>query len=159
MKAIARRRLSPSVPMSSIQGTLALDLHRRLEPPGCAVVDIEDPVRRRFEQWAGRYAQAAVEIVCGDRPAPQLLRWTSPEVYADLVRRTVLVARAAGCAPGQGRPQGAIRPQVVSVRASFVDRATCEVSIRVRYGARFRAVAARFETVEGRLQCTALEFA
>lgn len=159
MNAIARRRLPSPVPMSSIQGTLALDLHRVLEPPAGEVVDIEDPVRRRFEQWARRYVQAAVEIVGGDRPAPQLLRWTAPEVYADLVRRALLVARAAGRTPGQGRPQGAIRPQVVSVRASFVDRQTCEVSVRVRYGERFRAVAVRFETIEERLQCTALEFA
>jgi hypothetical protein len=154
------------VPLSSIQGTLALDLSRHpgptLSPPAprvAGVVDIEEPLRRRVEQWAQRYAQAVVEIVGGDRPASQLVRWTSRDVYADLCRRAQLVARAAGRPAGHGRPHSAVRPQVASVRASFVTRETCEVSIRVRHGERFRAVAARFEVRAGRLQCTALEFA
>ena len=157
-----------AVPVASVQGTLALDLRPSLDPPAagpsgagpvCDVVSIEGPTRRRMEQWAHRYAQAAVEIVCGDRPSSQLVRWTTPDVYADLARRAQLVARAAGRAPGQGRPQGAVRPQVVSVRTCFLERDVCEVSVRVRYGARYRAVAARFEQVRGRLLCTALEFA
>jgi hypothetical protein len=156
------------VPVASVQGTLALDLRPLLDPPAtgpngagpvCDVVSIEGPTRRRMEQWAHRYAQAAVEIVCGDRPASQLVRWTTPEVYSDLARRAQLVARAAGRPPGQGRPQGAVRPQVVSVRTCFLARDVCEVSVRVRHGERYRAVAARFEQVRGRLQCTALEFA
>ena len=80
-------------------------------------------------------------------------------MYSDLARRAQLVARAAGRPPGQGRPQGAVRPQVVSVRTCFLARDVCEVSVRVRHGERYRAVAARFEQVRGRLQCTALEFA
>jgi hypothetical protein len=159
-------RFDGVVPLSSVQGTLALDLSRHPAPTlavprasTAAVVDIEEPLRRRVEQWAQRYAQAAVEIVGGDRPASQLVRWTSRDVHADLCRRAQLVARAAGRPPGQGRAQSAIRPQVVSVRASFVTREICEVSVRVRHGKRFRAVAARFEVRQDRLQCTALEFA
>lgn len=170
------RRYDGVVPVASIQGTLALDLTRQPEPsllpPGFApgarsraagspddVVDIEAPLRRRVEQWAQRYAQAAVEIVGGDRPASQLLRWTRPDVYADLGRRAQLVARASGRPAGHGRPRSAVRSQVVSVRASFVTREICEVSVRVRHGERYRALAARFEVLQGRLQCTALEFA
>ena len=160
------QRYDGVVPLSSIQGTLALDLSRQAGPTLAlptarlaGVVDIEEPLRRRVEQWAQRYAQAAVEIVGGDRPASQLVRWTSRDVYADLCRRAQLVARAAGRPAGQGRAYAAIRPQVVSVRASFVTREICEVSVRVRHGERFRAVAARFEVLQGRLQCTALDFA
>ena len=167
MSASPVQRLDWPVPVASVQGTLALDLSPHLDPPvggsggagpACDVVSIEEPVRRRVEGWAHRYAQAAVEIVCGDRPAAQLVRWTTPDVYADLVRRAQLVARAAGRPAGQGRLRGAVRPQVVSVRSSFVSREVCEVSVRVRHGERYRAVAARFEMIRGRLQCTALEF-
>ena len=165
------RRLG-AVPVASVQGTLALDLRPRLDPPDSAsdaarlrrpgggdVVSIEEPVRRRVEQWAQRFAQAAVEIASGDRPASQLVRWTSPTVQADLARRAQLVARAAGRPPGQGRPLQAVRPQVMGVHICFVERDICEVSIRVRYGKRHRAVAARFEARDGQLVCTALEFA
>jgi Family of unknown function (DUF6459) len=169
----ALRRYEGVVPVASVQGTLALELTAqagpRLAPPTAStepglrpvadVVAIEEPLRRRVEQWAQRYVQAAVEIVGGHRPASQLLRWTRPDVYADLSRRAQLVARAAGRPPGQGRPHQAVRPQVVSVRASFVSLDVCEVSVRVRHGERFRAIAARFESLDGRLQCTALEFA
>jgi hypothetical protein len=165
----ALTRLDGPVPVASVQGTLALDLRPHLAPPPLSppsaggpvgdVVSIEEPLRRRIEQWAHRYVQAAVEIVGGDRPSSQLLRWTAPEVYADLSRRAQLVARAAGRPAGTGRPRTAVRPQVVSVHAGFVTREVCEVSVRVRHGERYRAVAARFEVLQGRLQCTALEFA
>jgi hypothetical protein len=161
-------RIAGPVPVASVQGTLALDLRPSLDPPPVTaagsrlagdVVAVEEPLRRRIEQWAHRYVQAAVEIVGGDRPSSQLLRWTTPSVYADLSRRAQLVARAAGRSAGTGRPPTAVRPQVVSVHASFLTREVCEVSVRVRHGERFRAVAARFEVLQGRLQCTALEFA
>ena len=156
------------VPVGSVQGTLALDLEPLLDPPtthagagtpGADVVPIEQPVRSRLEQWSHRYVQAAVEIVGGDRPVSQLLRWTTPQVYDDLARRALLVARAAGRArPCEGRIQ-AIRPHVVGVRVSFLSPDTAEVSAHVRYGHRSRAVALRFEVRSERWQCVALEFA
>jgi hypothetical protein len=155
------------VPVTSVQGTLALDLHPRHDPPELApaqgrcsgdVVPIDQRARTRLEQWAHRYAQAAVEIVGGDRPASQLLRWTVPRVYADLARRAQLVARAAGQRPGQGRVQ-AVRPQVVGVRTCFVEPEAAEVSAHVRYGHRSRALALRFEVRDDRWQCVAMEFA
>ncbi|MDP3892978.1 Rv3235 family protein [Nocardioides sp.] len=157
------------VPVTAVQGTLALDLQPTLDPPevvcptampGTDVVTVPLPVRRDLERWSRTFAQAAVEIVGGDRPVSQLLRWTTPRVHADLDRRARLVARAGAHEPGLGRrrpPAG--RPQVVSVHPSFVTERVAEVSIRVRSGARFRALAARFEIVAGRWQCTALEFA
>ena len=156
------------VPVGSVQGTLALDLEPLLDPPaaragagraGADVVPIEKPVRSRLEQWSHRYVQAAVEIVGGDRPVTQLLRWTIPEVYDDLARRALLVARAVGQArPGETRIQS-IRPHVVGVRVSFVSPDVAEVSAHVRYGHRSRAVALRFEVLSDRWQCVALEFA
>ena len=94
----------------------------------------------------------------GDRPVSQLLRWTSPGVYEDLARRAQLVARSAGQQAGRGRVQ-AVRPQVLGVHTSFVDRDVAEVSAHVRYGERSRALAIRFERRGDRWICAALEFA
>jgi hypothetical protein len=156
------------VPVASIQGTLALDLGPRREPPelpeatpgrGLAdVVPIDPRHRGRLEQWVHRYVQATVEIVAGDRPVSQLLRWTSASVYADLHRRALLVGRAGGHQPGAHRVQP-VRPQVVSVHACFVSPAVAEASARIRYGARSRALAMRFEKRGERWLCTAMEFA
>ena len=112
-------------------------------------------LRRKLEPWSHRYAQAAVEIVGGDRPVSQLLRWPPATVYADLHRRALLVARAGGHQPGQGRVQP-VRPKVVSVHTCFVSDTAVEAGIRVRYGARSRALAARFElAARDRWVCTA----
>jgi hypothetical protein len=159
--------LAPPAPVASVQGTLALALQPRQEPPtvrparpgrGADVVGIDRRARTGLEAWSCRFAQAAVEIVGGDRPASQLLRWSSPEVYADLNRRAQLVARAGGHQPGQGRVQP-VRPRVIGVRTCFVDNGIVEAGLHIRYGQRSRAVAARFERREDRWVCTALEFA
>ncbi|MCD4525359.1 Rv3235 family protein [Nocardioides sp. cx-173] len=145
------------VPFAATQGTLALDLLPRREPPVAPVVPITAGRRRTAEEWARRFAQATVEIVGGDRPAAQLVRWTSREVYADLDRRAVLVARAGGHTPGQGRVQP-VRPRVLSVHTCFLHDAAFEAGIHVRYGERSRALAARFEARGQRWLCTALDW-
>ncbi len=159
--------LAPSAPVASVQGTLALTLQPRQDPPtvraarpacGADVVSIDRRARSEMEAWSCRFAQAAVEIVGGDRPASQLLRWSSREVYADLNRRAQLVARAGGHQPGQARVQP-VRPRVVGVRTCYVDSRIVEAGVHVRYGQRSRAVAARFERRDDRWVCTALEFA
>ena len=156
-----------SIPVASVQGTLALDLTPRQDPPepdrvtgrgSGDVVDIGRAARREFERMSGRIMQAVVEIVGGDRPLSQVLRWTTPTVYQDLGRRAQLVARAVGRRPGQGGIQGT-RPQVIGVRTCFVAAHVAEVSAHVRYGHRSRAVAARFERRSERWVCCALEFA
>jgi hypothetical protein len=145
------------VPVASVQGTLALDLSPRQAPP--ELPDVLEPQQRgRLEQWVHRYVQAAVEIVGGDRPASQLLRWTSGAVYADLHRRALLVARAGGHQPGVGRVQP-VRPHVESVHTSLVSATVAEASARIRYGARSRALALRFEKRADRWVCSAMEFA
>lgn len=160
----------PLTPVATVQGTLALDLGPHLDVPepevtgrpgGSApldVVHVDLVQRRRFEQHAARIGAAVVEIVGGDRPVSQVLRWTTPEVYQDLARRAHLVASAVGRRPGAGGIQS-VRPQLVAAHASFVSERCAEVSLHVRYGARSRAVAARFELIRDRWQISALEFA
>jgi hypothetical protein len=163
---LAQPPLHP-VGIASIQGTLALDLTARHDPPedddvaGAPlgdVVEIGLLARREFERFSGRIVQAVVEIVGGDRPVSQVLRWTTPTVYQDLGRRAQLVARSVGRRAGHGGIQGT-RPQVVGLRSCFVRSDVVEVSAHVRYGRRSRAVAARFERQRDRWVCSALEFA
>jgi hypothetical protein len=160
----------PVTPVASVQGTLALELGPRVEVPEPTlrarpgdsarldVVSVDLVQRRRFERHAARIGAAVVEIVGGDRPVSQLLRWTTPEVYQDLARRAHLVARAVGRRPGDGGLQS-VRPQLVAVHTSFVSERSAEVSLHVRYGERSRAVAVRFELIRDRWQVSALEFA
>lgn len=161
-------QLRPPAAVASVQGTLALDLQPRQDPPVVTgghgsrpwadVISIEVPRRRGLEHWARRYTQAVVEIVGGDRPVTQLLRWSSRDVYLDLERRAQLVARAGRHTAGQGRVQP-VRPKVLGVHVCFLAREVVEVSAHVRYGEHSRALAARFEERQQRWCCTALEFA
>ena len=59
------------------------------------------------------FAQACVEVVGGDRPASQLVRWTLPAVHQELAYRAGVVARAGVHRAGQGRGRRpVVRPQV-----------------------------------------------
>jgi hypothetical protein len=159
---VALRRPAP---LATVQGTLALDLGaggpgEPAEPPPMTLVSsAQTDERQRLEAWAHRFTQAAVEIAGGDRPVAQLLRWVSPRVYEDLARRAQLVRAAVAREPVSSRRVQQVRPQIASLHTCWVDDATAEVSARVRYGRRSRAVAVRFEHRGGRWQAVALEFA
>jgi hypothetical protein len=159
--------LRRAVPVAATQGTLALALLPRSSPPRpsgddgsstAVVLPIDRRLRRTIDQWTRRYVQAALEIVGGDRPASQVLRWTDPTVYADLRRRAWLVGQAGDHRPGLRRVQP-VRPRVHSVHSCFLSPTTVECGVHVRYGERSRAVAARFERVDEHWVCTALDFA
>lgn len=92
--------------------------------------------------------QAAMDVVRGHRPASQVLRWTTPEVYSQLRQRARLEQ-------AQTRP-GARRPVVRSLRASAAGPRGVEVSAVVLDGPRARAVAARLDGEDGRWRLTAL---
>lgn len=147
---------------AEVQGTLALDL-QSLEspppPPETPEVDHsrtarhgEDDADARLRGWAARLAQAAVETAAGQRPASQLVRWTTPEVYTDLERRSRAVAAVS--APRTRRT----RPQVLSLHLCRPSAGAMEVSVHVRHGERSRAVAMRLENRCGRWICVAAQF-
>lgn len=104
--------------------------------------------------WAARFAQALVEVLAGQRPLGQLVRWTSGEVYESLATRVVAPWPAAP-SPSVRRP--AERPVVRSVRVDQPADGVAEVSAVVRGEGRARAVALRLEGLDGRWQCTALQ--
>jgi len=161
------------VPAASVQGSLALDLTPRLDPPDAPshtgpttspqrrtdLVTAEPRERMALDRFAHAFLVRASEIASGDRPATQLLRQSTPAVYDDLARRARLVSAAAGSVPAQGRGRGAVRPVLKTLRTSLISPRALEAAAHVRYGARSRALAARFETIDGRWQCVALEWA
>lgn len=143
--------------MASVQGTLALDLEtlpREPTTPELRMMPGErSPERREVQVWAARFAQATVEVLGGDRPLSQLLRWTNAAVYADIDRRVRILGRTAP-APLRLRT---LRPQVRSVHVFQPAPAVAEVSVHVRHGHRSRALAARLERRDGRWMCVALQ--
>jgi hypothetical protein len=145
------------VAVASVQGTLALDLG--LVPAAPATPDLRvvpgepAPAQHELRAWAARFAQATVEVLGGDRPVSQLLRWTTKRVYLDLDRRVRILGRTAP-APQRVRT---LRPQVQSVHVYQPAPDAAEVSVHVRHGHRSRALAARLEHREGRWRCAALE--
>ena len=156
-------RRSETVPIAAVQGTLALDLRGcagmpttpELRPALNLVDDNADgpsAVDPDVHAWAARFAQAVVEVLGGDRPLSQLLRWTTRRVYNDLGRRVRILGRTA---PVQQRLR-TVRPQVRSVHVFQPECDSAEISVHVRHGQRSRALAARLQLDEGRWQCTAL---
>ena len=100
------------------------------------------------EALARSLVQAAMDVVRGHRPASQVLRWTTPEVYSQLRQRARLEQARV-------RP-GARRPVVRSLRASPAGPRGMEVSAVVLDGPRARAVAARLDGEDGRWRLTCL---
>jgi hypothetical protein len=145
------------VPVASVQGTLALDLDRLPDQPAtgapCEVPGELSPALREVHEWAARFAQATVEVLGGDRPLSQLLRWTNARVYSDLDRRIRILGRTAP-APDRRR---SVRPQVRSVHVFQPSPGAAEVSVHVRHGHRSRALAARLELRNARWLCVVLQ--
>jgi hypothetical protein len=104
------------------------------------------------QAWAGTLAQAVVEVLAGDRPVGQLLRWTSGRVYAQLSRRAAAAAREC-TAVRASRARAIVRRVYVSQPAEGVAEASAVVSD----GRRTRAMALRLQKADGRWVCAALE--
>ncbi|HEX6248414.1 MAG TPA: Rv3235 family protein [Nocardioidaceae bacterium] len=144
---------------TAVDGALALAAAPASSMPGqprtpeLRVVPGGDGAGDEVRLWAARFAQAVVEVIGGDRPIGQLVRWTSQRVYQEIDRRLRILSRASDA----GRRRRTVRPQVRSVHVFHPTPETAEVSVHVRHGQRSRAIAARLELVRGRWQCTALQ--
>ena len=105
------------------------------------------------DPWCRRYVQVLLEVLAGNRPSTQLLRWSSTDVYAALQRRAALSARLRrGAVPAR-------LPAVLSVRTCAPRDGVVEAAAVVRDGDRVRAFALRAEGWDGRWRVTALESA
>jgi hypothetical protein len=145
------------VPVAEVQGSLALAVRPTLSVPAVPDLRLVDGAgsheHREVQAWAARFAQACVEVLGGDRPLAQLLRWTTARVYYDLDRRVRILGRTS---PATQRRR-TIRPQVRSVHVFQPGPGTAEVSVHVQHGHRSRALAARLERRNDRWTCVALQ--
>lgn len=97
-------------------------------------------------------AQALVEVLAGRRPVVQMVRWTSPAVYAAITARATVAHRRRLTTNGSG-----VR---VAVRRVIVTRPredVAEVSIVVIDGSRVRAIALQLRGANGRWTVEALQ--
>jgi hypothetical protein len=103
---------------------------------------LEDPAPR-----ATVLARALLEALAGDRPLGQLMRWTTPEVFAQL--EPLVTTRAQ-------------RPWAATLRKVLVAEplpGIAEATAIVQRGARTGALALRLEGIDGRWVLTALQLA
>jgi hypothetical protein len=98
-----------------------------------------------------RLVEAVVDVLLERRPAEQVKRWVSREVFGLL--STVTQRRAV--------TRFAARSMVRSIRLHTPGPDAVESTVLVQDGPRVRAVALRFERQDDRLEwrCTALQFA
>ncbi|WP_307815676.1 Rv3235 family protein [Myceligenerans indicum] len=99
-----------------------------------------------------RVARAAIEVLRGERPANQLARWTSAQVYDQLVARERLMSGAR-----TGRRPASRRVGVRRVRLVRLGTASAEATVVLHDGERVRAAAVRLEGRHGAWRVTCLE--
>ena len=136
-----------------VQDALAVDLmvasdEQLFGPQSTARADLPDP-----GPWAGQIAQAILEVMSGLRPAPQVLRWTTPPVYAVVARRGALAARRRAA----GTRSAARRAVVRTVHVCEPADGVAECSVVVSEGVRVRAMAVRLAGQDGRWRVEALQ--
>lgn len=100
--------------------------------------------------WAATLVRAAVEVLKGQRPAAQLIRWVDADLWAALDRRARLGVQVDG-RPGRPAPV-----RVRRVHGCPLNTAVWECSVVIDDGGRVRAVALRLERLRGRWCATAL---
>ena len=141
-----------------IQGTLAISFSVDYD----AVANPRDPQdpedfgpQRAFSSdlpepkaWVRYMAQALIEVMSGARPAPQVIRWTTPEVYSAVARRNAASAR---------RTVIARRAIVRRVRICEPVDGVVEACAVVVDNGRVRALAMRLTGVDRRWVVSALQ--
>lgn len=105
---------------------------------------------------AWHFLQALLETFAGRRPLGQLRAWVSPAIYGGLARAAT-PGRPAGPPSGGASSTVGAPGTVRSVRVCEPADGVAEISAVVRHGGRYRAVAARFEGIDGRWRCVLLQ--
>ncbi|MEV6273282.1 Rv3235 family protein [Kribbella sp. NPDC051936] len=103
--------------------------------------------------WSARLAQAISEVLAGDRPISQLVRFADDAVFMELNRRVRLLGMNSTAGTRGAKEKSVVR----SVRVFMPEPFIAEVAAHVRHGSRSRAVAFRLEVRRNRWVCTALE--
>ncbi|WP_410790721.1 Rv3235 family protein [Kribbella sp. C-35] len=111
------------------------------------------PVLPEVRVWGARLAQAVSEVLAGDRPISQLVRFTDDVVFMELNRRVRMLGMNSTAGMRGAKEKSTVR----SVRVFMPEPSIAEVAAHVRHGQRSRAVAFRLEVRRNRWVCTALE--
>lgn len=106
-----------------------------------------------------RIALAALEVMRGRRPAAQLLRCTSPEVYETLARRGSTAARRAAARRPSARAGEGRRVRIRRIVLCHPADDAVEATVILDEGDRVRAMAMRLEGRDGRWVVQALQIA
>jgi hypothetical protein len=115
--------------------------------------ELPDPAR-----WGRQITQLIVEVTTGHRPAAQLVRWTSDQVYRQVRQQARPLPAATNRArSGTGSRGPSERPVVGGVRVSEPGDGVAEVAAVVHRRHRVQAVALRLEGRDGRWVVTALQ--
>jgi hypothetical protein len=141
-----------------IQGTLAISFSGGSNP-GTDLPDPEKPEYFRLRRscsddlpepdaWVRHIAQALIEVMSGARPAPQVIRWTTPEIYSAVARRNAAAGR---------RTLATRRAIVRQVRICEPVDGVIEACAVVVDNGRVRALAMRLTGVDRRWVVTELQ--
>ncbi len=93
--------------------------------------------------WVARIAPAILEVIAAERPATQLSRWASREIFATLSRRHAAAARHPA-----GRDRRPPCRRIRSVRICPVAPGVIEASAVITGVERTRAIALRLELIQ-----------
>ena len=138
-----------------VQGTLAIsfrdDYDATSDPRACGYFGPQHTFSKDLPEpkvWVASMAQALVEVMSGARPAPQVIRWTTPEVYSGVARRNAASVRRAVVAR---------RAIVRRVRICEPADGVVEACAIVVDNGRVRALAMRLTGVDRRWVVSALQ--
>lgn len=120
-----------------VQDALAVDFaaandEQAFGPQVTRACDLPDP-----REWTAHIAQGVVEVMHGVRPPSQVMRWTSPEVYAAVARRGSRAARR------RTSRTSAHRTRVIRVHVCEPADDVVEASVVLLDAGRVRALALR----------------
>lgn len=101
-----------------------------------------------------RVVRAAVEVLRGERPAAQLARWVTPQVYDQLLSRGRLMREAQQNRPPRPKAHAATIRRVRLVR---LGAASAEATVILHDEGRVRAAAVRLEARRGVWRVAVLE--
>lgn len=146
---VSGAELEPEPSRGFVQGTLAVEFDAEhsgayFGPQPTTSMDLPDA-----REWAAHMAQALVEVMTAARPAPQVVRWTSPEVYAAVTRRAAMASRRGFT--------GGRRAVVRTVRVCEPADGVIEASAVVVDNERVRALAMRMVGLDRRWVVTELQ--
>lgn len=135
-------------PADDLPAVTAVPIYDTVSEPATEMALDDDP-----GLLCANLALCVIEIFAGARSLDQLARWVDDAVFTQLLRRSVIAARARAA-----RGEQSMRPRVrIGVpHVSPLDDATVEAVVLVHQPSRSRAIAMRLERYRARWRATAI---